>query len=140
MRSVAAIGCEMLRDANLGQERNVVRQNFLRSAVVKPTVDLTATADAPSFNIGDLVGTECDCLASVPVFLQHFVAAESTARAGIPVSAFLDQQLRESEHRLQETIRLAPEAFIAASRDLLQVLRRRIAVEEARLFLLVERA
>ncbi|WP_243295062.1 hemerythrin domain-containing protein [Geothrix mesophila] len=39
-----------------------------------------------------------------------------------------------------EAIRLAPEAFIETSRDLLQVLRRRIDLEEARLFPLVERA
>ena len=39
-----------------------------------------------------------------------------------------------------EAIRLAPEAFIGTSRDLLQVLRRRIDLEEARLFPLVERA
>lgn len=39
-----------------------------------------------------------------------------------------------------EAIRLAPEAFIETSMDLLQVLRRRIDLEEARLFPLVERA
>ncbi|WP_243287258.1 hemerythrin domain-containing protein [Geothrix terrae] len=39
-----------------------------------------------------------------------------------------------------EAIRLAPEAFIETSRDLLHVLRQRIDLEEARLFPLVERA
>lgn len=39
-----------------------------------------------------------------------------------------------------ETIRLAPEAFIQTSRDLLQTLLHRIEVEETRLFPLVDRA
>ena len=79
-----------------------------------------------------------------------YPALFSAADADIQVAARgLEAGLDELKHRLgsfshhwrsPETIRLAPEAFIAASRDLLQVLRRRIAVEEARLFLLVERA
>ncbi|WP_243317847.1 hemerythrin domain-containing protein [Geothrix paludis] len=54
----------------------------------------------------------------------------------------LKTRLRQFSHHWPsaEAIRLAPEAFIETSRDLLQVLRRRIDLEEARLFPLVERA
>lgn len=54
----------------------------------------------------------------------------------------LKTRLRQFSHHWTnaETIRLAPEAFIETSEDLLQVLRQRIEVEEARLFPLVERA
>ncbi|HEY3401392.1 MAG TPA: hemerythrin domain-containing protein [Geothrix sp.] len=54
----------------------------------------------------------------------------------------LKTRLRQFSHHWTnaETIRLAPEAFIETSEDLLQVLRQRIEVEEARLFPLVERS
>ena len=67
---------------------------------------------------------------------------QATARG---LEAGLDElktRLRQFSHHWPsaEAIRLAPEAFIETSRDLLLVLRQRIDLEEARLFPLVERA
>ena len=54
----------------------------------------------------------------------------------------LKDRLRQFTHHWTnpESIRLAPNAFIETSMDLLQALRQRIDREEARLFPLVERA
>jgi hemerythrin-like domain-containing protein len=54
----------------------------------------------------------------------------------------LKTRLRQFSHHWTsaETIRLAPEAFIQTSKDLLQTIRLRIDQEKARLFPLVERA
>ncbi|WP_243302682.1 hemerythrin domain-containing protein [Geothrix oryzisoli] len=66
-------------------------------------------------------------------------AAARGLEAGL---ADLKSRLRAFSHHWAsaETIHLAPDAFISASHDLLQVLRQRIDLEETRLFPLVERA
>lgn len=79
-----------------------------------------------------------------------YPALSSTVDADIQAAARgLEAGLEELRTRLREftrhwpsaeAIRLAPEAFIQTSRDLLQTILRRIDVEETRLFPLVDRA
>src|ERR1044071_707920 len=42
-----------------------------RSAMVKAAVDFTATANAATFDEGDLIFAQSDCLAAVTIFGEH---------------------------------------------------------------------
>jgi hypothetical protein len=51
-------------------------ENRLRSAMIKAPVDLTPAANAASFDIGNLGGTEANAHAGISVFLQYLLAGK----------------------------------------------------------------
>ena len=67
-------------------------ENFRRCAVIKSTIDLASTTNAATFDIGNLVFAKRDGLATVPIFLKHFVRGKWFARTQWQMLAFLDEQ------------------------------------------------
>ena len=60
--------------------------------MIKTAVDLAAPPNAPAFHVGNFVAAEGDSLATVPVFLQHFIEGKGAAGFARIKRAFFDQQ------------------------------------------------